>query len=185
MGEAGEIAHDGACGVGIDLDAATAVLARIVEGLLADKGGQRLDVRQGHLETRRQRLQVVGQFELRADQHQGVLDRCLAQDDFAHQAQGHRIAQVGLEIEQQEHCRLGALLDRGQRQGRIGNGAFALVVHVDAAQALGDAPGEQRAQRLRNGVPETVDDAAFLDRFNDQQRRARAQQGGEILIDAH
>ena len=114
-----------------------------------------------------------------------MLGGCLTQDDLAHQAQGHRIAQVRLEIEQQEHRRFGALLDRGQGQSGIGNSLFAVVIHVDAAQAIGDAPGEQGTQGLGDRVAKAVNDATFLDRFDDQQRRTRTQQRGEILIDAH
>ena len=61
----------------------------------------------------------------------------------------------------------------------------AFVVEVDAAQPVGDAPGEQGTQGLGDGVSKTLDHTTLFGRFDDQQRGPRTQQGSEILIDAH
>ena len=115
-----------------------------------------------------------------------MLGSIRALHDFAQQAQRHRVAQVGLEVEQQVHARLAVLFDRLQHQTGVGRVlGFLVVIQIQALEAIGDAPAKERPQRLRDRMTKAFDDAGFLAGFDDQQGRAGANQGDKILVFSH
>jgi hypothetical protein len=96
-----------------------------------------------------------------------VLGRSLPLHDLAQQAQGHRVAQVRLEIEQQIDPGGPGALDRLQAQARVGRFADGFIfgrvdIEIEAFEPAGDAPAVQRSQGLRDCVAKTLDDAVFV-----------------------
>jgi len=91
-----------------------------------------------------------------------------------------------VEIEQQVDAALLGLLDGLEGGAGVGRAdGVVLAVHVQPAQALGDAPAEQRPPHLTQGLPEQLHHAALVLGLDDDQRGVGADQRGEVLQLVH
>jgi hypothetical protein len=181
--QAEQVAYDGARRFAIHLDPASLF---VLPGgrFAAQDAGEFLDVGQGERHAQRKCFELFRQLDLGADQHDGVRGRVLPLHDLAQHAQGHGIAQKGVEVEQQKNAGLAGVPDGFQRGGGVRSGV-AVLREVEPAQTVGEGPAPQRAQRLCDHVSKAVDHPLFVDGFDHQQRRARARQRGEVLQLAH
>ena len=113
-------------------------------------------------------------------------DGALGPDDLPQLALAAGVAQVGMEIEQQVDAALVGLLDRLQGGAGVGRAdGVVFAVHVEPAQAFGDAPAVQRPPHLAQGLPEQVDHTGFVLGLDDDQRGVGADQRGQVLQLVH
>jgi len=105
--------------------------------------------------------------------------------DLAQLAQAHRIAQQRVEVEHQVDAGFALGADRVQRRGGVGRHRTIGPGEIEPAQPVDERPAPQRAQRLRDHVPEALDHPLLVHRLDHQQRCCCAHQRGEVVQFAH
>ena len=184
--EAAQVAHDLLHRRGVGLDAPTAVFAGIRRRFIAYELEQIRGIGRRRREAHGQRVQLGRQLDLRAHQHQHVRQAPAPLQDVAQLPLRARVAEVGMEIEQQIDAALVGVADRLQRRARVGRHLRGiLAIEVDAPQSFRDRPAVQRAPHVQERLPEQCDDIVLVGRLDDDQRRVGADQRDEILQLAH
>ncbi len=172
--------------LGIDFDALAAVLAGVGGSLVLDHLQQGLAGRQLRPVAHRVRLQVLGQLDLVADQHQHVRQAVAALQDVADLAQGAGVLEVGREVEQQEHAALVVAVDRLQGGAGVGGDiGLVLAIHVDPAHALGDRPAEQGAPDVHQRLAEQFHHPGLVRGLDHDEGGVGANQRHEVLQAVH
>ena len=139
-------------------------------------------VRQPHRELRRQVFQLLWQFHLEADEHDGAGALVVFLRDVLERAYEQRVFEIGMEVEQHVDSGHRRRLDVPQELlGLRQQVLWAAHVDVHAQQALGHRPLEHApvpaTLRAHGRFAHQFDGAAFFAAFDDHQRNARRQQG--------
>jgi hypothetical protein len=181
-----QIAHDGLERDCVDLDAPAAVFARVLERGFTHQFAERGFVRQLQVHAHGMRFDLLGNLDADADQHQRVRRGVGAIDDLAHEAHRHRITQIAVEIAEQEDRAFALFLDELQR-GRGFDRAERRFVqrHVEALQAVGQAPLVQRPPDLADDMAKAFDDPRLFGGIDGDDGMAGADQAGEVVEVGH
>ena len=143
----GEISNEELQGLGIHLDLPLGVLLAVLVDELVNGGLALFGARELHLELGGERLDLGGQLDVVADQQHADPGSGGADGDVFQQSHVHRIGQERMEVEQRVDAGTVSRANLAQDIGGLGDLLLGLQIQVEALQAVGDRPAQERAVR--------------------------------------